>query len=69
MPGRLLLDGKFLDAVVIGVDDVQVSVAVEGDAVRPVELARLGPLLTEAAQILAVLRELLDAAAKTFRPP
>src|SRR4051812_548822 len=68
LPGRLLLDRKFLDAVVIGVDDVQVAVAVEGDAVRGVELPRLGPLPAEAAQILAVLCELLDAPADGTYP-
>ena len=63
-----LLDGKFLDAVVVGVHDVQVAVAVEGEPVRRVELARLGPLPSEAAQVLALRRELLDAAADGTDP-
>src|SRR5437764_4671270 len=64
----MLLDCEFLNAVVISVDDVQVAVAVQGDAVRRIELAGLGPLLAEAAQILALRRELLDAAADGTYP-
>src|SRR5438270_37404 len=64
----LRLDSEFLDAMVEGVDDIQMAVAVEGDAVRGEELARPGPLLAEATQELAVLGELLNATADGADP-
>src|SRR5262249_27388616 len=44
-----------------GVGDVQAAVAVQHDAMRQVELAGFGPLASHAAQIPAVVRELLHA--------
>ena len=55
-------DIKLLNAVIVGVHDVQFPVAVERHAVGSQELARLFSLFTEAAQITSIARELLDSA-------
>src|SRR4051794_34687290 len=64
----LLLNGKFLDTVVKGVHDKEVAVTVEGQPVRGKELTRLGPFRSEAAQVLALGGEPLDATAYRADP-
>jgi len=62
-------DCEFLDAAVAGVDNVQVPVAVEGQAVRGEELAGAFPLhFAESDLVLAVAGESLDAAAARADP-
>src|SRR4051812_27429349 len=64
----LLLDGKFLDTVVKGVHDKEVAVAVEGQPVWGKEFTRFGPFRSEAAQILALGGEPLNATADGADP-
>src|SRR5207237_7490786 len=54
-------DGEFLDAVVLGIGDVEAALAVEDQAVRGVEPARgiTGPKVQRAAEELAARRKQL----------
>ena len=54
--------------MVEGVGDVQVALAVEGHAMRGIELARLGPLLAEPPQELPFNAELLHSPAHGTDP-
>ena len=59
-----LADVELLDAVIVGIDDVQMPVTVDRQAVRGQELAGFASLLfAETAQVAAVAGDLLNPAA------
>ena len=64
----LLLNGKFLNTVVKGVHDKEVAVTVEGQPVWGKEFTRFGPFRSEAAQVLALGGEPLNATAYRADP-
>ena len=63
-----LLNGKFLDTVIEGVHDKEVAVTVEGQPVWGKEFTRFGPFRSEAAQVLALGGEPLNATAYRADP-
>ena len=69
--GRRLLpaDVNLLNAVIVRVNDVQIPAAIDGQSVGSEKLTRFSPLvLTKAAQVAALARELLNATASGTDP-
>src|SRR5207249_3230908 len=61
-------DGELLDPGIHRIRDVQAVAAVESQPVRQMEAAGLGPLPADAAQVLPVVGELLDAVVRGTDP-